>query len=496
VTASLSGTGNAAAAIVLTPLSLTFPATAISATSSVQNITISNTSSSSVALQTPSISGTDFKLTANTCGPSLGSGVGCTVSVAFTPTASGARSANFSITDGAGTQTASLSGVGASPATDALSPLSLTFASQQRGTASAAQQVILTNSGDVPLTLIAAQITSGDFTAVNACGNSLNPHSTCSINVAFQPKIVGAIAGVLAVADQYRTQTVPLNGTGVAPPGVSLSPITTLSFPATGVGVTAPSQTVTLTNNGGLPLLVQSIVVTGDFVIVPGSNTCGSGLAAYGACTMQIAFVPTLGGPRTGMLTVTDNAESSSQTLSLAGNGVDFMLSPDGGTSITITSGQNAVYPLLLTSSANVPGTVTFSCTGMPANSSCNVTPSSVALGSTTTISVTVLTGVSSSSLSPLLPLSRRSVPRLAALLPLGVLCLRRKYLFRLASAALICLLLVPSGCSVGRAIPLESGFNPNPAPSPVTMAGTYTIVVSATSSGLTRAVNLTLIVQ
>jgi len=62
-----------------------------------------------------------------------------------------------------------------------------------------AQQITLTNSGDLPLTLIAAQITSGDFTAVNACGNSLNPHSACSINIAFQPKNVGAISGELAV---------------------------------------------------------------------------------------------------------------------------------------------------------------------------------------------------------------------------------------------------------------------------------------------------------
>jgi hypothetical protein len=42
----------------------------------------------------------------------------------------------------------------------------------------------------------------------------------------------------------------------------------------------------------------------------------------------------------------------------------------------------------------------------------------------------------------------------------------------------------------------LQSGTNPNPPSTPVTPAGTYTIVASATSGGLTRAVNLTLIVQ
>src|SRR5262249_22315439 len=149
--------------------------------------------------------------------------------------------------------------------------------------------------------------------------------------------------------------------------GVSLAPFSTVTFPSTGVGITSAAQTVTLTNNGGVPLLVQSIVIAGDFVIVPGSNSCAGTVAVSAACTMQVAFAPTAGGPRAGTLTVTDNAPSSPQSLSLVGSGVDFTLDPDGGTSVTTTSGQNAVYPLLLSSAANVTGTVSFSCTGAPA---------------------------------------------------------------------------------------------------------------------------------
>jgi hypothetical protein len=498
-TATLSGIGSPAAAIVLNPITLAFPSTVISATSPLQNITISNTSGNSVVLQTLIVAGTDFKITANTCGPSLGPSVGCTVAIAFIPTASGARSGTFSITDDAGTQTASLSGTGTSPATDALSPVALTFAAQQITTASASQQITLTNTGDLPLTLIAAQITSGDFTAVNACGNSLNPHSTCSINVAFQPKNIGTITGQLAVSDQYRTQTVSLNGIGIAPPGVSLAPFSTISFPATGVGLTSAAQTVTLTNNGGVPLLVQSVVIAGDFVIVPGSNNCGSTVAVSTACTMKVAFAPTIGGPRSGTLTVTDNAASSPQTLSLTGSGVDFTLDPNGGTSLTITNGQNAVYPLLLSSAANIPGTATFTCTGAPANSTCNVTPASVALGNTTTISVTVLTGVSSTANSSRPSMNRSSMFWLATMLPLSFVALRRTRrsgLAGLAGSVLLGCVVAATGCGAGRAIPLQSGSNPNPPSIPITPAGTYTIVASASSGGLTRAVNLTLIVH
>jgi Protein of unknown function (DUF1573) len=494
-TANLSGTGSAGAAIVLNPIVLAFPSTTINGTSPAQNITISNTGATTVSLQTPSISGSDFKITANTCGPTLGPSVGCTVAIVFTPTASGVRNGTFSVTDDSGTQTALLSGTGNSPATDALSPLALVFAAQQITTASAEQQITLTNSGDLPLTLIAAQISSGDFTAVNACGNSLNPHSTCSINVAFQPKNVGPLTGVLSVSDQYRTQTVVLNGTGIAPPGVSLAPFSTVTFPATGVGTTAAAQTVTLTNNDGVPLLVQGVAITGDYILIPGSNTCGNTVAAGAACTMQIAFVPTVGGPRSGVFTVTDNAPNSPQTLSLTGTGVDFSLNPNGGTSLTITNGQNAVYPLLLSSAANVPGTVAFTCVGFPANSTCNITPASVALGSTTMISVTVLTGVSSTALSSRSLMNRPGMLWLVALLPIGLMGIGR--VRRPSVAALVLLGLIAAvGCGAGRTIPLEGGSNSNPTPPPITPAGTYTVVASASSAGLTRSVNLTLTVK
>ena len=495
-TTALTGVGGTPAAIILTPLTLTFASTIINATSGAQNITISNTSSNPVGLQMLSVIGADFKITSNTCGATLAPSTGCTVSIAFVPAASGSRSGTFTVTDDAGTQTVSLSGNGTLPATDALSPLALTFAAQQLSTASAPQQIMLTNSGDVPLTLIAAQITSGDFTAVNACGNSLNAHASCAINVAFQPKSVGAIAGVLSVSDQYRTQTVSLNGTGVAPPGVSLSPVSTINFPATGVGVTSAAQTVTLTNNGGVALLVQSVVITGDFVIVPGSNACGSTVASDTACTMQIAFTPSAGGPRSGALTVTDNAASSPQTLALTGNGVDFALNPNGNTSLTVANGQNAVYPLLLSSAANVGGIATFTCTGAPANSTCNVTPASVALGNDTTVSVTVLTGVTATAFSSHPRLNRPVILWFAVLFPLGLLTVRRTRRSSLCCFIVLCCLIAANGCGAGREIPLETGTNPNPPSNPVTPAGTYTIVASATSSGLTRTVNLTLVVQ
>jgi Transmembrane protein 131-like N-terminal len=498
-TATLAGTGAAAASIVLLPLSTVFGPTTIGATSKPQNITISNVGGVTAALGMPVVTG-DFAIAANTCGTTLASQVGCTVAIVFTPTASGTRTGSFSITDSegtqTGTQTAALTGTGTTPATDSLAPLTLSFGQQQLTTASATQTVTLTNAGDAALTLIAGTITSGDFTAVNNCGNSLNGHSTCTVAVAFVPKQIGQETGTLTVSDQFRAQLVALNGVGIAPPGVSLAPTGTMAFAATPVGQSSTAQTVLLTNNGDGVLAIRAIAVTGDFGVPAGGNGCGATLALGVACAIQVVFSPTGTGPRTGALTVTDSAGSSPQTEPLTGTGIDFTLSANGSTSVTVASGGSAVYPLLLASPVGVTGTAVLSCTGAPANAICVVQPASAPLGTTTTLSVTVATQMAA--VSPL-PLGRGRLEWLAVLLlPLLVGRGRRRFGSRPAALLRVCVvagLLAATGCGAGRLIPL-SGIASNSPTGPGTPTGTDTLVVSATSAGLTRSVSLTLVVQ
>src|SRR5207247_8134408 len=55
------------------------------------------------------------------------------------------------------------------------------------------------------------------------------------------------------------------------------------------------------------------------------NNNCPmspSTLAASASCTINVTFTPSVGGTRTGTLTVTDNAGGSPQTASLTGTGV------------------------------------------------------------------------------------------------------------------------------------------------------------------------------
>ena len=206
-----------------------------------------------------------------------------------------------------------------------------------------------------------------------------------------------------------------------------------------------------------------------------------------------MVFAPTLGGSRTGVLTFADSAANSPQTLSLSGVGVDFTLTASGPTTITIASGASATFPFLLTSATGTPGTAAFTCLGAPANATCTVTPQNPALGGTTTIAVVIATGVTITSLPPTL----RKTFWLATLLPFGLLALRMS---RRPTRLLACILsfgvLAVSGCTIGRAIPEASSATGTTGSLTPTPSGSYSIAVSAASAGVTRTVNVTLIVQ
>jgi N-acetylneuraminic acid mutarotase len=105
------------------------------------------------------------------------------------------------------------------------------------------------------------------------------------------------------------------------PPAVSLS-ATSLAFNSVGVGESGTTQSVTLTNSGGLPLTISSISVTGanasSFVF---TNNCGTSLASLASCTIQGYFAPTATGALAAAITIADNATGSPQSVALSGTG-------------------------------------------------------------------------------------------------------------------------------------------------------------------------------
>ena len=107
------------------------------------------------------------------------------------------------------------------------------------------------------------------------------------------------------------------NANAVTGPVVGLS-ATTLTFASEVVGTTSTPQAIMLFNPGDAELTISTAASSGDFAE---TNTCDTTLAAEGECAIIVTFEPTATGPRTGTVTITDNADNSPQTLSLAGMG-------------------------------------------------------------------------------------------------------------------------------------------------------------------------------
>jgi len=208
--------------------------------------------------------------------------------------------------------------------------------------------------------------------------------ASCLLPVSFQPTSAGSISGTLTLTDTnlnavspgYATQSIVLSGG--YPPLASLS-ATSIPFGYQQIGTTNALNQVTLTNTGGAAMSIASITVTGanasSFEFL---NTCGASLAASANCLIYGHFTPTVEGPVTAALTITDNATGSPQTVTLTGTGVN-------PTTVTVTPSSSSI-------TAVQPLTVTVSVGGGTSNSTPTGTIT-LAVGSFVSVPVTLVNG-------------------------------------------------------------------------------------------------------
>ena len=339
---SLAGTGvTPAPTVTLSPTSLSFGSQLNRTTGTAKTVTLTNSGTAALSISSIAVAGAnsgDFAQT-NTCPASLAINASCTLSVTFSPSASGSRTASVQVTDNAADspESVSLSGTGVAPApTVTLSPASLAFGTQQAATVSTAKTVTLANSGTAALSISSIAVAgtnAGDFAQTNNCPASLAVNANCTISVTFDPTATGSRTASVQVTDNAADspESVSLDGTGSAP-AVSLSP-TNLSFGSQVMGSPSSAQSVTLTNNGSAALTISSIALTGanpgDFAQ---TNTCPASpatLAVNGTCTISVTFNPTALGSRSASVQITDNALDSPESVAVSGTGSNSTISFD-----------------------------------------------------------------------------------------------------------------------------------------------------------------------
>ncbi|MGA2949842.1 MAG: choice-of-anchor D domain-containing protein, partial [Candidatus Sulfotelmatobacter sp.] len=159
---------------------------------------------------------------------------------------------------------------------------------------------------------------------------------------------------------------------------------TSSSFGNVAVGSTSSARTVRLSNTSTTTALsVTSIVSSSSEFGV--SNTCGTSVAAGKNCSISITFTPSALGAQTGSITVTDNATTSPQTITLTGTGVapititpashNFGSVGEGTTSaaskFTVRNSQTTTAALTVSTAA--PFAETDNCASVAAKSTCTI---------------------------------------------------------------------------------------------------------------------------
>ncbi len=335
-TVALSGTGVAGASLSLSSTTLTFPSTNVGTTSTAQLVTLTNTGSSPISFTAATtITGSgasSFLRSASTCTNPLPAGASCTNSFEFKPTTGGVLAAVVTYSDSAtgSPNTVALTGTGVAGATLSLSSTSLTFPATAIGSTSTAQVVTLTNTGTSPITFTAATTITGSgassfLRSANTCVNPLPAGSTCTNSFEFDPTTAGALSATVTYSDNATgsPNTVTLSGTGGAGPTLSLSS-NSLTFPSTAVDSTSAAQVITLTNTGTSPVtFTASTTITGSGAgsFLRSASTCVSPLAAGASCTNSFEFKPTAAGTAAAVVTYSDNATGSPNTVALSGTG-------------------------------------------------------------------------------------------------------------------------------------------------------------------------------
>jgi hypothetical protein len=380
-------------AVALFPQTLTFSDRATGFTSPAQTVTLINSGSAPLSI-TSIVANGDFGQT-NGCGPSVAAGgATCTIDITFTPTATGTRTGDVTITDdAAGTpHVISLTGTGITPSPAVtLSPSPLTFPDQTFGIPSAVQTITLTNSGTAGLTITSIAV-SGDFAQTNNCPVSpatVAADGTCTIDVTFTPTATGARTGTITVTDDATgsPHTVSLSGNGIA--------VFSLSATATSVIVTRGTDSASFTVSATAPSEFTSSITLGCTSNSPATCTFNpTSITAGQSSTLTVSGLKqvtqaALNFEATGV----NGTQSASVDLSVLFADFSLTVYP---TFTTVAAGDSVSATLTITPTNGFTGAVTFSCVleGLPQATTCTFSPDSITLDGTNpaTTAVTIHT--------------------------------------------------------------------------------------------------------
>jgi hypothetical protein len=286
-------------------------------------ITATNSGSAAVAVNSATVSSSNFVVTAPSFPATIAAGQSATVSVAFTPNGTGSFTATVTIASDASDPTSaiSLSGTGIAAGQLASSPSTDAFGNVTVGSQRSISET-LTNTGGTSVTISQVAINGTGFSLSGITTPvTINAGQSTSFTVVFTPQVAGAASGTVTLTSDAPNSvlTIALTGTGITP-GQLLATPSSKAFGSVAVG-TQQTASERITNTGGTSVTISQAAISGTGFSLSGLTTPTT-LAAGQSVTFTVAFAPQATGSASGNLTLSSNGSNPTLTVPLSGTGI------------------------------------------------------------------------------------------------------------------------------------------------------------------------------
>lgn len=356
VLASLYENNHSGPAMVATPRSISFGATSVGSSSTIQNVRIRNEGRSGLEVLGLEMAGPDaaeFAFQNASCSArKLEPGDDCEVAVKLRPATIGSFSAELDIrsSDSSNPHVVSLTGKSTGQGHLVIIPLDLAFDARVTGGEAPAQEQELTlqNAGTASLKVSRISVTGSaalDFVLDSNCeGKNLERGEACSVPVKFQPQNAGVRQATVNVEDTAGdgVHSASVTGEGLARIAAgSWQPDHLEISTHTGVDGRAVRSSE-LKSDGTIPLELSKAKIVGEdaglFQI--SSDSCSGGTITTNTtnrtCNLSVAFVPHEAGKWDAAVVYEANTPSGEVRLPLTGYAVTPKVATPKGPQIRI----------------------------------------------------------------------------------------------------------------------------------------------------------------
>lgn len=360
VTLAGTGTNTPMGQLKASPASLNFGNVA-TGSSAAQQISVTDTGSATVHIQSVTISGTGFTVSGLGASSTINASASATVTVNYAPTAAGAASGTLTIVSDASNSPLTIPVAGTGVQADLLvSPSTFAFGSIVDGQ-SKSQNFTITNTGTASLTI--SQLTaSGAGYSVSGLSTptTLAAGQSTQFSAVFAPTTAGSLPGSVSIVSNAPNSptTVALSGTGVASAVTLSANPTSLAFGNVNAG-TNSVKNVTLTNSGNANLTISQITVNAKNVSTSGVSVPLT-LTPGQSHSLGVTFAPTAAENVSGNITVS-TSQGSNAVMSVTGTGVQagISLTPASASFGSVTVGSNNSQTIQISNTGNGVLTIT-----------------------------------------------------------------------------------------------------------------------------------------